>query len=51
MLQINRFLAAFMLVLGVAILIRTVSLGGGQLGLLLGAVFIALGLLRLRATR
>jgi hypothetical protein len=51
MLTANRALAIGFLVIGAAILIRTVSLGGGQVGFLAAAVFLALGVLRLRATR
>jgi hypothetical protein len=47
----NRVWALVLLVIGLAILVRTLSLGGGQVGFLAGAVFVALGLLRLRATR
>ena len=47
----NRVWAIVLLVIGLAILVRTISLGGGQVGFLAGAVFVALGLLRLRATR
>jgi hypothetical protein len=51
MVMANRVWALVLLVIGLAILVRTLSLGGGQVGFLAGAVFVALGLLRLRATR
>jgi len=51
MLWANRALAIGFLVIGVAILVRTISLGGGQVGFLAAAVFLALGALRLRASR
>ena len=50
MLGVNRVLAVVLLVIGLAILVRTISLGGGQVGFLAGAVFVALGALRWRAT-
>ena len=39
------------LLLGVALLVRTLQLGGGEVGFLAAAVFLALGVLRLRAAR
>jgi hypothetical protein len=51
MLAANRVLGAILVVIGVALLVRTASLGGGQVGYLAGAVFVALGMLRLRAAR
>lgn len=51
MLRLNRAIAYVFLALGVALLIRTFSIGGGQVGYLAGVVFIALGVLRLRAAR
>jgi drug/metabolite transporter (DMT)-like permease len=51
MLTVNRVLGAILVVIGVALLVRTASLGGGQVGYLAGAVFVALGMLRLRAAR
>jgi hypothetical protein len=48
---VRKFLAALLLVIGVALLIETIAVGGGQVGFLAAAVFIALGLLRLRAAR
>jgi hypothetical protein len=47
--RVNRALAVLFLVIGVAALVETAALGGGQIGFLLGAVFIALGVLRWRA--
>ena len=47
----NRILAAAFILIGVALLIETAILGGGQVGFIAGAVFIALGLLRRRAMR
>jgi hypothetical protein len=51
MLTANRVLALVFVVLGCAILVRTLTLGGGQVGFLAGAVFVALGVLRWRAAR
>ena len=51
MLWANRQLAYGFILLGAAILIRTAWLGGGQVGFLAGAVFLLLGILRLRAMR
>jgi hypothetical protein len=51
MLRAQRLVALVFLALGVALLVRTVTLGGGQVGLLAAAVFLLLGLLRLRAAR
>ncbi len=51
MLTANRLFAILFLLLGVAILVRTLALGGGQVGFLAAAVFIALGALRWRAAR
>jgi len=51
MLQLNRALAYLFLALGVALLVETIAIGGGQVGYLAGVVFIALGVLRLRAAR
>jgi hypothetical protein len=51
MLTANRIFAILFLLLGVAILVRTLALGGGQVGFLAAAVFIALGGLRWRAAR
>ena len=46
----TRVLSALLLVLGVAMVARTLALGGGQ-GLLLGALFAALGAGRLFLSR
>jgi hypothetical protein len=51
MLRAQRLVAVVFLALGVALLVRTVTLGGGQVGFLAAAVFLLLGLLRLRAAR
>lgn len=51
MLRAQRVVAFVFLLLGVALLVRTVTLGGGQVGFLAAAVFLLLGLLRLRAAR
>jgi hypothetical protein len=48
---VSRILAYVFILIGVVLLIETALLGGGQVGYLAGAVFIALGLLRRRATR
>jgi hypothetical protein len=44
-----RAFAVLFLVLGLAILVRTVMLGAHSSGLLIGAVFVAIGLIRMRA--
>ena len=51
MLLVNRILSVAFLVIGVALLIETAVLGGGEVGFVAGAVFIALGILRRRAMR
>jgi hypothetical protein len=51
MLRVNRTMGVILIAIGVALLLRTVTLGGGQVGYLAGAVFLALGMLRLRAAR
>jgi hypothetical protein len=51
MLAANRVLAVVFLVIGAAILVETIVIGGGQVGFLAAAVFLALGVLRLRAVR
>jgi hypothetical protein len=51
MLRIQRVVAYVFLALGVALLVRTVQIGGGSVGYLAGATFLALGALRLRAAR
>jgi len=47
----RKLVAVMLLVIGVALLVETIAIGGGQVGFLAAAVFIALGALRLRATR
>jgi hypothetical protein len=47
----NRILAVGFVALGIVILAATVIAGGGQVGFLIGAVYVALGVLRLRAYR
>ena len=49
----TRVLSALMVVIGVAIVVRTVAAGGGALalGLLLGLLFVAAGAGRLYAER
>ena len=49
MLAANRVLAVLLVLIGAAILVRTIALGGGQVGLLAAVVFLALGVMRLRA--
>jgi hypothetical protein len=49
LLLVNRILAGAFLIIGVALLVETAVLGGGEVGFLSGAVFIALGILRWRA--
>ena len=51
MVTVQRVMALVLLLIGVALLVETLAIGGGQVGFLAGAVFVALGLLRLRATR
>lgn len=51
MLRLNRAIAYVFLGLGVALLIETIAIRGGSVGYLAGVVFIALGVLRLRAAR
>jgi hypothetical protein len=53
MLLLNRILAVVFIVIGIALIIETAALGGRgfQVGYLGGVVFIALGLLRRRASR
>jgi hypothetical protein len=48
---LNQALAWVFIAIGVAALVETAYLGGGQVGFLVGAVFIALGILRRRAMR
>jgi hypothetical protein len=51
MLAASRVMAYVLLALGIAILAETVWLGGGQVGFLAGAVFVLLGVIRIRALR
>ena len=51
MVTVQRVMAVVLLVLGAALLVETLVIGGGQVGFLAAAVFVALGLLRLRAAR
>jgi multisubunit Na+/H+ antiporter MnhB subunit len=50
---VTRVLSALMVVIGVAIIVRTLAAGGGAfaLGLLLGVLFVAAGAGRLYAER
>jgi hypothetical protein len=50
---VTRVLSALMMVIGVAIIVRTIAAGGGPvaLGLLLGILFVAAGAGRLYAER
>jgi hypothetical protein len=50
---VTRVLSGLMMVIGVAIIVRTVAAGGGALalGLLLGLLFVAAGAGRLYAER
>jgi hypothetical protein len=50
---VTRVLSALMIVIGVAIVVRTLAAGGGPLalGLLLGVLFVAAGAGRLYAER
>jgi drug/metabolite transporter (DMT)-like permease len=49
LLRINHVLAIVFVVIGVALLVRTVSIQGGSVGYVIGAVFVILGVLRWRA--
>jgi hypothetical protein len=49
--RVNRALAWVFIAIGVAALVETALLGGGQVGFLVGVVFLALGFLRRRAMR
>ena len=51
MLRLSRAFGFAFLAIGIAILVETVAVGGGEVGFLAAAVFIALGLIRLRALR
>jgi len=49
--RLNRALAVLFLAIGVVALAETAYQGGGQVGVMVGIVFILLGVLRLRAMR
>lgn len=49
LLRVNHFLAIVFVVIGVALLVRTVTIHGGSVGYVIGAVFVILGVLRWRA--
>jgi hypothetical protein len=53
MLLVNRILAIAFIVIGIVLIVETAALGGRgfQVGYLAGVVFIALGLIRRRASR
>jgi hypothetical protein len=51
MLLVNRILSVAFIVIGVVLVVETAVLGGGEVGFVAGAVFIALGILRRRALR
>ena len=51
MVALSRVMAWVLLGLGIAILAETVWVGGGSVVYLGGAVFVALGVLRIRALR
>ena len=51
MIAASRAVAYLFLAIGAAILAETIWLGGGQVGFLAGAVFVLLGVIRLRAMR
>jgi hypothetical protein len=51
MIAASRAVAYLFLAIGIVILAETIWLGGGQVGFLAGAVFIVLGVIRLRALR
>jgi hypothetical protein len=51
MLALTRVMAYVLLGLGIAILVETIFVGGGQVGFLAGGVFVLLGILRIRALR
>ena len=50
LLRANRVMAVVLLAIGVALLVETAYVGGGAVGFILGAGFVVLGYLRLRAT-
>lgn len=51
MLRAQRAFAFVFLGLGVALLVESVAVGGGTFGYFIAAIFIAIGILRFRATR
>jgi hypothetical protein len=51
MLRAQRAFAFVFLLLGVALLVESVVVGGGTFGYFIAATFIAIGILRFRATR
>lgn len=51
MLRAHRAFAIVFMVLGVALLVESILVGGGTFGYFIAAVFIALGIVRFRATR
>jgi len=51
MVAVGRVMAYVLLALGIAILAETIWMGGGTVGYLSGAVFIVLGVIRIRALR
>jgi hypothetical protein len=51
MLTAQRTFAVIFLLLGAALLVESIVVGGGSFGYLIAVIFIALGILRLRATR
>jgi hypothetical protein len=51
MVRVNRVMAYVFLALGVAMVVETAVIGGGSVGYLGGAAFLALGVIRLRAAR
>ena len=53
MLRVNRILSIAFIVIGIVLIVETAALGGRgfQVGYLAGVVFIALGLIRRRASR
>ena len=51
MVRANRVMAWILIAIGVALLVESVLVGGGTFGYYIAAVFIALGIVRFRATR
>lgn len=49
LLRFNQVIAVAFVLIGVAALVETIYVGGGTLGFLLAAVFLALGVMRWRA--